>query len=103
MTGKTHTRAVVNIASFNGNFVNSSSIGKEVRPRKFTAGALSSSLTAHKTQTPSYIYMQSTLVAAILLRNEIYATLPKLKRDVTGRHYNARNSDVSLSPAQPAG
>ena len=38
--------------------------------------------------------MQSTLVAAILLRNEIYATLPKLKRDVTGRHYN-----VSLARA----
>ena len=31
--------------------------------------------------------------------SEIYATLPKLKRDVTGWHYNARNTDVSLARA----
>ena len=43
--------------------------------------------------------MQSTLMAAILLRNEICATFPKLKRDITGRHYNAWNSDVSLARA----
>ena len=43
--------------------------------------------------------MRPTLVAAILFSNEIYATLAKLKRDVTRRHYHARNSDVSLARA----
>ena len=32
-------------------------------------------------------------------RNKVEATLPKLKRDITGRHYNARNSDVSRARA----
>ena len=82
---------------------NSSSIGREVRPRKFTPEALSSSLTAHKTQTPSYIYMQSTLVAAILFRNEIiYATLPKL--NVTSPDdIITLGIQASLSSAPPVG
>jgi len=62
-----------------------------------------------KTQNTSYMCIFPTtfslfswLVAASLFRNCNICKMHKVVRDVTGRHYNARNSDVSL-PRPPRG
>ena len=78
----------------------------EVRSRSYILDALSSNFRAYKTHTTSYIMHAAMLPCASMTRGRhlvskvfIYANLHKLLCDVNGRHYNARNSDVSLSPA----
>ena len=94
------------LITFIGTFFNSSSVENEVWSRSYILDALSLNFTAYKTHTTSYIMHATKLPCASMTRGRhlvskafIYAILHKLLRDVNGRHYNARNSDVSLSRA----
>ena len=94
------------LIAFIGTFFDSSSVENEVRSLTYIVDALSSNFTANKTHTTSYI-MHAAVHAArfhdswppFCFKGFIYAKLHKLLCDVNGRHYNARNSDVSLSRA----
>ena len=96
-----HTTSLSRVWPVNTLFTNniSSSVENEVR-------SLTYILDAHKTHTTSYILYAAMHPARLhdswppfCLKGFIYAKLHKLLCDVTGRHYNARNSDVSLSRA----
>ena len=94
------------LTTFIGTFFNSSSVENEVRSRSYILDASSSTFTAYKTHTTSYIMHAAMLPCASMTSGRhlvskvfIYANLHKLLCDVNGRHYNARNSDVSLSRA----
>ena len=91
------------LITFIGTFFNSSSVENEVRSRTYILDALSSNFTAYKPHTTSYIMHAAMLPCASMTRGRhlvskvfIYANLHKLLCDINGRHYNVRNSDVSL-------
>ena len=94
------------LITFMGTFFNSSLVENEVRSRTYILDALSSNFRAYKTHITSYTMHAAMLSCASMTRGRhlvskvlIYANLHKSLCDVNGRHYNARNSDVSLSRA----